>query len=135
VGCIEPALYDGGHWAANWEEECMVYLLVNWLVSAVSLMIVAHLVSGFHVESFGTALVAAVVIGLINATIGLVLKIVTFPLTIVTLGLFLFVVNALVLLMASKLVDGFLIAGFGTALVAAIVLALVHMVLRVLIPA
>ena len=113
----------------------MVYLLVNWIVSAVSLMIVAHLVSGFQVQSFGTALVVAVVIGLINATIGLLLKIVTFPLTIVTLGLFLFVVNALVLLMASKLVDGFLIAGFGNALVAAIVLALVHMVLRVLLPA
>jgi putative membrane protein len=116
------------------EEQKMVYLLVNWVVSAVSLMIVAHLISGFQIESFGTALVAALVIGLINATIGLVLKIVTFPLTIVTLGLFLFVVNAIVLLMASKLVSGFFIASFGAAFVAAIVLALVHMLLRAVLP-
>ena len=112
----------------------MVYLLVNWLVSAASLMIVAHIVSGFHIQSFGTAMVAALVIGLINATVGLVLKIATFPLTIVTLGLFLFVINALVLLMASKLVDGFFFASFGTALVAAIVLALVHLLLRAVLP-
>jgi len=113
----------------------MLYLLINWVVSAVSLMIVAHLISGFQIQSFGTALVAALVIGLINATLGLVLKIVTFPLTIVTLGLFVFVINAIVLLLASKLVSGFLIAGFGAAFVAAIVLAVVHLILRALLPA
>lgn len=108
----------------------MIYLLLNWFLSALSLLIVAHLVSGFQVASFGTALVASLVIGLINATLGLLLKIVTFPLTVVTLGLFLFVVNALVLLLAAKLVSGFLISGFGSALLAAVVLALVHLVLR-----
>lgn len=107
-----------------------MYLLLHWMLSALSLMIVAHLVSGVQVASFGTALVASLVIGLINATLGLLLKIVTFPLTIVTLGLFLFVVNALVLLLAARLVSGFLIAGFGPALLAAVVLALVHLILR-----
>ena len=108
----------------------MMFLLLNWMLSALSLMIVAHVVSGFHVESFGTALLASLVVGLINATLGLLLKIVTFPLTIVTLGLFLFVVNAIVLLLASKLVPGFLIAGFGSALLGAVVLSLVHLILR-----
>jgi putative membrane protein len=107
-----------------------MYLLLNWLLSALSLLIVCHIVPGFQMASFGTALVAALVIGLFNATIGFLLKIVTFPLTIVTLGLFLFVVNALMLWWASKLVDGFHIASFGSALLGAIVLALVHVVLR-----
>ena len=108
----------------------MMYLLLNWLLSALSLLIVCHIVPGFQMASFGTALVASLVIGLFNATIGFLLKIVTFPLTIVTLGLFLFVVNALMLWWASKLVDGFHIASFGSALLGAIVLALVHVVLR-----
>ena len=108
----------------------MLYLLVNWFLSALCLMIVAHLVSGFHIRSFGTALVASLVIGLVNATLGLLLKVMTFPLTIVTLGLFLFVVNALMLIVASSLVPGFFIAGFGTAFLAAIVLALLHVILR-----
>ena len=108
----------------------MIYLLLNWLLSALSLLIVCHLVPGFQVASFGTALVAALVIGFFNATIGLVLKVVTFPLTIVTLGLFLFVVNAVILMLASKLVEGFHVSSFGSALLAAIVLAVVHLVLR-----
>src|SRR5215510_6362918 len=66
----------------------MLTLLVNWLLSAVSLIIVAHVIRGFDVTSFGTALIAAMVIGLVNATVGLFLKIVTFPLTLVTLGIF-----------------------------------------------
>jgi putative membrane protein len=108
----------------------MMYLLLNWLLSALSLLIVCHIVPGFQMASFGTALIAALVIGLFNATIGFLLKIVTFPLTVVTLGLFLFVVNALMLWWASKLVDGFQITSFGSALLGAIVLALVHLVLR-----
>ena len=69
----------------------MLYLLVNWGVSALSLMVVAHVISGFRVQSFGAALLAALVIGLINATLGLLLKILTLPLTIITFGLFLLV--------------------------------------------
>lgn len=108
----------------------MLYLLLNWLLSAVSLLIVCYIVPGFELATFGTALVAALVVGFLNATIGLLLKVVTFPLTIVTLGLFLFVVNAIVLWLASHIVKGFTITSFGSALLAAIVLAIIHIVIR-----
>jgi putative membrane protein len=108
----------------------MLYLIVNWFLSALSLIIVAHIVPGFQVKSFGSALIAALVIGLINSTLGLLLKILTFPLTIVTFGLFLFVINALILLMTSGLVSGFYVQSFGPALIGAVVLTLVTTVLR-----
>ena len=108
----------------------MLYLIVSWFLSALSLIIVAHIVPGFRVESFGAALIAALVLGLINSTLGLLLKILTFPLTIVTFGLFLFVINALILRMTSGLVSGFYVDSFGPAFVGAIVLALVSTVLR-----
>jgi len=105
-------------------------LIVHWLLSALSLLIVAKIVPGFRIADFGTALVAAIVIGLINATIGFFLKVVTFPITIVTFGLFVFVINALMLRFASSLVSGFVVAGFGPAFIGAIVLSLVNLVLR-----
>src|SRR5215471_8621862 len=108
----------------------MLTLLVNWLLSAVSLIIVAHVIRGFDVTSFGTALIAALVIGLINATVGLFLKIVTFPLTLVTLGIFWFVVNALMLKLAASLVPGFTIQGFLPAFFGAIVLSIVNVILK-----
>jgi putative membrane protein len=108
----------------------VLYLIVSWFLAALSLMVVAYVVPGFTVRSFGAALVAAVVIGLINSTLGLLLKILTLPLTVVTFGFFLFVVNALVLRMVSGLVTGFTVESFGAALVGAIVLALVSSVLR-----
>jgi putative membrane protein len=108
----------------------MLKLLFNWLLSALSLMIVSQVVPGFAITSFGTALVAAVVIGLVNATIGLFLKIVTFPLTLVSLGLFWFVINALMLEFAAVFVSGFRIEGFVPAFFGAIVLSLVNVVLR-----
>ena len=105
-------------------------MLINWLVSAISLMIVAHVIRGFEISGFGTALIAAIAVGLVNATIGLFLKIVTFPLTIVTLGLFWLVINALMLKLASALVPGFFIRGFLPAFFGSIVLTLVNLVLR-----
>lgn len=106
--------------------------LVHWLVSALGLLIVAHVVPGFRVAGFGTALLASVVIGLVNATIGLVLFVLTLPLTVVTLGFFLLILNALLLWMASAFVPGFHIDGFGAAFLGAIVLAIVNAVLRYL---
>src|SRR5262245_23068487 len=108
----------------------MVNLLINWLLSAVSLMIVAHVIRGFEVTSFTTALIAALVIGLINATIGTILKIITFPLTIVTLGIFWILINALMLKLAASLVSGFSIEGFFPAFFGAIVLSLVNIFLK-----
>src|SRR5262245_31940404 len=95
-------------------------------------MIVALVVPGFEVTSVKAALVAALLIGLINVTIGLFLKIVTFPLTLLTLGLFWLVINALMLELASSLVSGFIIRGFLPAFIGGIVLSLVNMALRAL---
>src|SRR5262245_32387693 len=108
----------------------MVNILINWLLSAVSLMIVARVIRGFEVTSFTTALIAALVIGLVNATIGMILKIVTFPLTLVTLGIFWIVINALMLKLAAALVSGFSIEGFVPAFFGAIVLSLVNIFLK-----
>ncbi|MBI2486483.1 MAG: phage holin family protein [Deltaproteobacteria bacterium] len=108
----------------------MLHLIVNWFLSALSLVIVAHIIPGFVVQGFGSALIAAVVIGLVNATIGLVLKILTIPISILTFGLFLLVINALMLQLASKLVSGFVVNGFWPAFFGAIVLAIVNMALR-----
>jgi putative membrane protein len=108
----------------------MLALLLHWLISAASLLIVAHIVPGFEVQGFGVALVASLVVGLVNGTLGFLLKILTFPLTILTLGLFLFIVNAFMLEFASLLVPGFIVRGFLPAFLGAIVLSLVHMVLR-----
>jgi putative membrane protein len=105
-------------------------LLLNWLLSTVALLIVAQLVRGVEINGFGTALIAALVIGLINATVGWFLKIITFPLTLITLGIFWIVINALMLEMASWFVSGFHIRSFWAAFIGAIVLSLVNMLLR-----
>ena len=106
-------------------------LLLNWLLSAISLLIVSYFVPGFYLRGFMAALIAAVVIGLVNATIGLFLKIVTFPLTLLTLGIFWLVINALMLMLASKfLAPHFVVTGFGPAFIGAIALSLVNMVLK-----
>jgi len=107
-----------------------MYLILQWLVSALSLMIVAHIVPGFMVRSFGSALLASLVIGLVNATIGIALKILTFPLTILTFGLFLLVINALMIMVASSMLDGFHVSGFWPAFLGAIVLAIVSSAMR-----
>ena len=93
-------------------------------------MIVAHVIRGFDVTSFTTALIAALVIGLVNATVGLLLKVITLPLTLLTLGVFWIVINALMLKLASALVPGFTIDGFLPAFFGAIVLSLVNIFLK-----
>jgi putative membrane protein len=108
-------------------------LLLHWLISTASLLIVTYIIPGIQVRGLGTALIAAIVIGLINATLGLALKVLTFPLTLLTLGLFWFVINALMLQLASFLVPGFFVSGFWSAFFGAIVLSLVNMALRSLI--
>jgi putative membrane protein len=110
-------------------------LLINWLLSAISLLIVAHVIRGFEINGFGTALIAAIAVGLVNATIGFFLKVVTFPLTVITLGLFWLIINALMLKLAAALVPGFNIHGFLPALFGAIVLTIVNLCLRYLVGA
>ena len=110
----------------------MLSLLLHWFISAASLMIVAYLFPGIEVTGLGAALLAPIVIGLVNATIGFVLKILTFPLTLLTFGIFLLVINALMLQLASVLVPGFYVADFLSAFFGAIVLSIVSTILRAL---
>src|SRR5437016_416978 len=108
----------------------MTHLLINWLLSAVSLLIVANVIRGIQVTGLGAALIAAIVFGFVKGTLGLFLKIVTFPLTILTLGIFWLVINALMLKLAAALVPGFRIDGFLPAFFGAILLSLVDMALK-----
>jgi putative membrane protein len=108
----------------------MVALLIHWAISAISLMIVAYIFPGIQLSGLGAALIAPIVIGLINATIGLILKIVTLPLTLLTLGIFWLIINALMLQLAAAIVPGFFVAGFWSAFFGAIVLSIVSMFLR-----
>ncbi len=111
----------------------MIRLLANWVLSAVALLIVSRVVPGFQVDSLGTALVAALIFGLLNVTLGLVLKLVSLPLVILTLGLFLLIINAFILELASGFVRGFHIRSFGAAFWGAAVLALIQMLFRFLV--
>lgn len=108
----------------------MMQLLIRWLVSAVLLLVVSQVVPGFEVSGLRSALFAALVIGLVNATLGVFLKIVTLPLTILTFGIFLLVINALMLMFVSSLVRGFVVRGFAPAFWGALLLAILGMVSR-----
>lgn len=108
----------------------MTKLLVRWFISAVTLLVVARLVPGFHVRGLGAALLAALVIGLVNGTLGLLVKVITLPFTILTLGLFLLVVNALMLEFSSWFVTGFTVSGFAPAFWGALILSVVHLLTR-----
>ena len=110
----------------------MVRLLVKWVLHAVALLITAWLVPGFLIRSFAAALLAAVVIGFLNVTIGALLKLLTLPLGILTLGLFFLVINAIMLEVAGNIVPGFRVETFGAALVGALVLAILHMLFKLL---
>lgn len=101
-------------------------LLIRWLVSAVSLLIVAYFVPGFRISGFGGALIAAAVIGFINSTLGLLLKIITFPIWILTFGLFLIMINAAMLKLAAFFMPGvFEVRSWAAAIIGAILLTLV----------
>jgi putative membrane protein len=105
----------------------MLRLLLHWILNAVALLVVAHFVEGFYVSSFVSALIAVVVIGLFNATLGLLLKIITLPLGILTFGIFFLVVNAVILYFSAKFVPGFAVTTFKAAFLGALALAVIHM--------
>jgi putative membrane protein len=100
---------------------------------SLSLLIVSYVVPGFFVTGLGPALIASLIFGFLNATLGLVLKILTFPFTILTFGLFWFVINAIILEITSTFVRGFFIRSFFSALIGAIALTLVNMLLKALV--
>jgi putative membrane protein len=108
----------------------MIALLVQWLLYAVALLVVSKIVPGFTVVGLWPAMIASLVIGLLNATVGFFLKIITFPLSVLTFGLFLLVINGLMILLASSIVQGFHVRGFVPAFWGAVVLALLGMLIR-----
>lgn len=100
-------------------------LLLVWILNAVALLIVAYLLPGINVASFGAALIAALVLGLLNTLVKPVLVLLTLPITIVSLGLFLLVLNALVFWFAGSVLKGFQVNGFWWALLGALVYSLI----------
>ena len=105
----------------------MLRLLLHWILNAVALLIVSHFVAGFQVVSVVSALIAVIVIGLFNATLGLLLKIITLPLGILTFGIFFLVINAVILWFSSRFVPGFAVTSFKAAFLGALALAVLHL--------
>jgi putative membrane protein len=104
--------------------------IIHLLLSGVGLLIVANILPGIEVESFGSALIAAFVIGLVSATVGLILKIMLLPFIVLSLGLVYFIINGLMLLLTSALVPGFRVSGLLTAVFGSILLTIVDYVLN-----
>ena len=104
-------------------------LIIRWLLLAAALLLVTHLYRGVTVSSFGDAMLAAFVIGLFNTLVRPLLVLLTLPVTLLTLGLFLFVINALMFWWAASVLDGFNVTGFGAALIGSLIYSLCSMVI------
>jgi putative membrane protein len=113
--------------------DCM-RILINWLITTVAILIAAYFLPGVTVRSFVAAVLTALVLGLINAIIRPVLIILTFPLTIVTLGLFIFILNALLVLLTGAIVPGFDVRNFWWALLFSLVFSVVSFILHRIVP-
>ncbi len=112
----------------------MSSVLVNWIVSAMVIFSIAYILPGTTVVDFTAALVVALVLGIINALLKPVLLILTLPINILTLGLFTFILNALLIILVSNIVPGFVVDGFLAALIFGIVLSVVNTVVHNLLP-
>ena len=106
-------------------------LIVRWLLLAAALLLLANLKLGVTVASFGAAMVAALVLGLLNTLVRPLLVLLTLPVTVLSLGLFLFVINALMFWSAAGVLDGFKVTGFGAALIGSLIYSLCGMVIDV----
>jgi putative membrane protein len=106
-------------------------LIVRWLLLAAALLLVAHLTPGVEITSFGAAMIAALVIGLFNALLRPLLVLLTLPVTLLTLGLFLFVINAVMFYAAAGVLSGFNVEGFLAALIGSLIYSLCGMVIEV----
>ena len=105
-------------------------LIVKWLLSAAALLLLTTLYGGVAVSGFGSALIAALVIGLFNTILRPILVVLTLPVTVVTLGLFLFVINALMFWAASGILDGFAVSGFGAALIGSLICSVLGLLIE-----
>jgi putative membrane protein len=110
-----------------------MWLLLHWLLNTVALLVVAHVVPGISVRGWTTALVAAVVLGLVNAVIRPILVLLTLPVTILTLGFFLLVINGLLFWAVSGLMSGFEVRGFWTGVLGALVYSVLTWLLWMLV--
>lgn len=108
----------------------MVSVLINWIVSAMVIFSIAYILPGIHIADFTSALVVALVLGIINALLKPILLLLTLPINILTLGLFTFVLNALLILLVSNIVPSFRVDGFFAALIFAIVLSIANTVVH-----
>lgn len=106
-------------------------LLARWLLLAAALLLVANVYPGVTVAGFGSAMIAAFVLGLFNTLVRPLLVLLTLPVTLLTLGLFLFVINALMFWAAASVLDGFQVAGFAAALIGSLIYSLCGMVIDV----
>jgi len=104
-------------------------LLLRWLILTFAIMTAAYLFSGIHVNGFGSALFAALVLGILNAFFRPILLILTLPINVLSLGLFTFVINAVLLLMTSGVIGGLVVDGFGSALFGSLIISLVSLLL------
>jgi putative membrane protein len=106
-------------------------ILLRWLLLAAALLLVAHLYPGVSVKGFGTALIAAFVLGLLNTLVRPLLVLLTLPVTVITLGLFLFVINALMFWAAASVLQGFAVTGFAAALIGSLIYSACGMVIDI----
>lgn len=104
-------------------------LILRWLILSVAIMVSAHLFAGIHVDGYGSALIAALVLGILNAFFRPILFILTLPINVLTLGLFTFVINAVLLLMTSGITGGLVVDGFGSAMFGSLIISLVSLLL------
>ncbi|HNQ85195.1 MAG TPA: phage holin family protein [Deltaproteobacteria bacterium] len=105
-------------------------ILVKWLLMTVAIIITAYVLPGVSIQGFGTALLAALVLGLINAVLRPILLVLTIPLTVITLGLFIFILNGLLVLLASVLVSGFSVVNIWWAILFSLVFSVVSFILQ-----
>jgi putative membrane protein len=111
----------------------LIHLIVSWLVAAFALWLVAKIVAGIEVRNFGDALIATAVIAILDVTIGPILRFLAFPLSVITLGLFRLVINALLLMLASMLSPGFRVRGFLNALIGSLLLTILTYLLNLVV--
>jgi putative membrane protein len=110
----------------------MFRVLIHWILSGIAVMVVANLIPGFYVNDLQSALLAALVIGVLNATLGFLLKVITFPFAILTFGIFLLLINTAMIMLAAKIVPGFIVYGWVPAFWAAAILAVLGILINAL---
>ena len=107
-------------------------MLMSWVITTIAVLLVSYLLKGFYVANFATALVFALVLGIVNSLIRPILLFFGLPITILTLGLFIFVINAAMLKLAGAMVRGVSIDGWGTAILASLLISVISSILNVL---